>query len=580
MSQDQLRSAIDAIRTQLQAELEAQLETVDRVQHEAVEAARRAADAEAHERWAVQLEQVRADWASRLETELAAAAAEADRRTVAECTRARLETEQTAAESIAQIKQQSAADIERARGEFLAARADADAARAEAGKARADAETIQADLEKARAEAAEARADLERVQADAADARAALDTMRAEAERAEAELETVGAALEKTRADAQASIGDERARTEGALAAAHARIEALERDRAQDGERAAVLESELAGLRTQMELERNGLTAALQAERERVGRMSGELLDARSALERERSGARDLAQSPPPAPLVNAADARVSERQSQLAIVERLLDSVHAMSRAQSLTDVLAALVAGAAAEVPRAAMFIVNGDALQGFKASGFDESAVASRGPAHGQGALAEAIATRIAVPVSSANSPAFAALPADRAGLAVPIGVGGRAVAVLYADDVSEGEPAAPASWPEAVQILCAHAAAALSHLTALRTTQAMRLRAAGPQAGSRGQASEDDQAARRYARLLVSEIKLYNEAAVRLGREKRDLLLRLRPELERARRLYDERVPAGVAARGVYFQQELVQTLADGDPSLLGNPAVHS
>jgi hypothetical protein len=69
-------------------------------------------------------------------------------------------------------------------------------------------------------------------------------------------------------------------------------------------------------------------------------------------------------------------------------------------------------------------------------------------------------------------------------------------------------------------------------------------------------------------------LVSEIKLYNEAAVRTGREKRDLLSRLRPEIERARRLYEERVSPSIAARGAYFQQELVHTLADGDQALLG------
>jgi hypothetical protein len=88
------------------------------------------------------------------------------------------------------------------------------------------------------------------------------------------------------------------------------------------------------------------------------------------------------------------------------------------------------------------------------------------------------------------------------------------------------------------------------------------------------GEPGAGSDDDQAARRYARLLVSEIKLYNESAVRAGRERRDLLQRLKPEIERARRLYDERVASSITSRDLYFQQELVQTLADGDRSLLG------
>ena len=85
------------------------------------------------------------------------------------------------------------------------------------------------------------------------------------------------------------------------------------------------------------------------------------------------------------------------------------------------------------------------------------------------------------------------------------------------------------------------------------------------------------AEDGDSARRYARLLVSEIKLYNEVAVQIGRQKRDLLARLKPEIDRARNLYFQRISPAVDSRGALFQQELVQTLADGDASLLGNPA---
>jgi hypothetical protein len=81
-------------------------------------------------------------------------------------------------------------------------------------------------------------------------------------------------------------------------------------------------------------------------------------------------------------------------------------------------------------------------------------------------------------------------------------------------------------------------------------------------------------EDEDAARRYARLLVSEIKLYHEAAVNEGRRNRNLLERLRPEIERAQHLYEERVPVQVRLKGDFFGQELVRTLAGGDPTLLG------
>jgi hypothetical protein len=81
-------------------------------------------------------------------------------------------------------------------------------------------------------------------------------------------------------------------------------------------------------------------------------------------------------------------------------------------------------------------------------------------------------------------------------------------------------------------------------------------------------------DDEDAARRYARLLVSEIKLYHEAAVTQGRRDRNVLERLRQEIDRARRLYDERVPPAILARTDYFNLELVRTLANGDATLLG------
>jgi hypothetical protein len=76
------------------------------------------------------------------------------------------------------------------------------------------------------------------------------------------------------------------------------------------------------------------------------------------------------------------------------------------------------------------------------------------------------------------------------------------------------------------------------------------------------------------ARRFARLLVSEIKLYNESKVREGRLEGDLYGRLREDIDRSRQMYDKRVAPPVAARYDYFHQELVNTLAEGDPVKLG------
>jgi hypothetical protein len=77
------------------------------------------------------------------------------------------------------------------------------------------------------------------------------------------------------------------------------------------------------------------------------------------------------------------------------------------------------------------------------------------------------------------------------------------------------------------------------------------------------------------ARRFARLLVSEIKLYNEQKVKEGREANDLYERLREAIDRSREMYDKRVQPSVAAKFDYFHYELVNSLGEGDVSRLGS-----
>ncbi len=76
------------------------------------------------------------------------------------------------------------------------------------------------------------------------------------------------------------------------------------------------------------------------------------------------------------------------------------------------------------------------------------------------------------------------------------------------------------------------------------------------------------------ARRFARLLVSEIKLYNEDEVERGRAERDLCTRLREDIDRSREMFEKRIPADVREGHDYFQDELIRILADGDADALG------
>ncbi|MGH9318991.1 MAG: hypothetical protein ACRD3V_03760 [Vicinamibacteria bacterium] len=78
------------------------------------------------------------------------------------------------------------------------------------------------------------------------------------------------------------------------------------------------------------------------------------------------------------------------------------------------------------------------------------------------------------------------------------------------------------------------------------------------------------------AQRFARLLVSEIKLYNETKVQQGRTSRDLYDLLRDDIERSRQLYRERVPENIRVSTNYFNDELVRILADGDEGAMGQP----
>lgn len=76
------------------------------------------------------------------------------------------------------------------------------------------------------------------------------------------------------------------------------------------------------------------------------------------------------------------------------------------------------------------------------------------------------------------------------------------------------------------------------------------------------------------ARRFARLLVSELALYNPSLVDEGRRNRDLYQRLKSGIDRSRQAYEQRFSSTVARRFDFFYEELVRTLAANDPSLLG------
>ena len=413
------------------------------------------------------------------------------------------------------------------------------------------------------------------------------------AKKLEAERAKADQALQEKLAAVRAEAGKARA---AELQAAHAQAD-------------QALQEGLAAVRAEAEQTR-------AAERQAARAKADQALQEKLAAVRAEAGKARAAE-------LQAARAKADQVQEGLAAAgekafERLLASVGALDQAASLGQVLDVLADRAAGEAPRVAVLVVQGTRVCGWRFVGFpnirdalsvdlavDESGLIGRAIREGR-----ACSGPVGPGAPAGSLPAFAASPDHRATQAVPVRVGGRVTAVVYADEAAESSERLPTSWASAIQILARHAGHCLEVLTALRVSKfadsgQLALTEPPPVAAAerppvaaakrppvaaaerppvaaaerqpvseRPPVDDTEDAARRYARLLLSEIKLYNETAVTAGREQKDLFERLRPEIERARGLYEARVSPSLRARNLYFEQELVRTLADGDPNLLG------
>jgi hypothetical protein len=130
-------------------------------------------------------------------------------------------------------------------------------------------------------------------------------------------------------------------------------------------------------------------------------------------------------------------------------------------------------------------------------------------------------------------------------------------------------SEASPAKPAGAPEAVKISTAWT----------ELTQAAEEHPAPAEAVGVTHPTEEEEKilrdARRFSKLLVSEIELYNKNSVEEGRRNRDLYQRLKKDIDRSRETYEKRFAHTVANQFDYFHEELVRTLAENDPTILGS-----
>jgi hypothetical protein len=324
---------------------------------------------------------------------------------------------------------------------------------------------------------------------------------------------------------------------------------------------------------TQLVVDLTDQMAEKQAEAARAARREAEA--AAAALASEAMAAERLAAQERLAAAREESRRADAEREANLAEASALVDGFRALDAATTLSGVLDELVRRSALHTPRVALLLRQGEQLSGWSWTGFSGAGAARAFTSPIGDAGIAGVAARTGERQTAAGRQGGGPLSTsrdDRAGLALPLRVGGDVVGVLYADNDGEGPDVVPSAWPELIEALARHAERCLESVTVRGLPELVRAGAA--ERAQRQTERQDDEAAQRYARLLVAEIRLYHEPLMNEARRERSVLRKLRPQIERAQQLYEERVSADIRSRTRYFEQELVRTLADGDPELLG------
>jgi len=275
--------------------------------------------------------------------------------------------------------------------------------------------------------------------------------------------------------------------------------------------------------------------------------------------------------------------------------LEVLTGVLEEINRGKKQSEVLNSLLQGVGEYFQRVALFVISKQEVVGWLAKGFAvEGVPAGRGkvtlPLTQENILNEVYTnqtTIIARPEDQPENDQFLqslgeALPKQM--MATPLFVRGKVAAIIYGD---QGDSLEEMTMVPMVEIMGRVAGMAVELLPLRR-----KLAEAPPKPKPPEKAEERKEVeappspetateaelkvheeAQRFARLLVSEVKLYNEVQVALGRKNRDLYQRLKDDIERSRQAYNKRFPS-LAATTDYFYEQLVKILAEGDESALG------
>jgi len=551
---DQIRAALDStaatLRERLEAELRVFSQQAERAASEEREQAAKAAAAELQQALQAAGEQHQQALTAAADERRQALNAAADERH--EALKAAAEERQQAVKAAAEA---AAAEV-RAQAEMLVA------------DVRGQAETQVAQI---RAAAQKHGEELKRAaESQIGDLRKALEDLRAQAQQQlDAARRIAQAEIEKARVEI------DRAHAEAAAAKAEAENARAEADVARAETEATKAHASQAIVKAQDAIEANKSAAAAEAEEVLIARLTA----AHAVSEKKVADAIDKSQT--------------DSHQFELSRAARLLEAVRNLDEARGLSEVLERLVQCAGHEVERAAVLLVKGERLTGWRLAGFSPKMQPARSidlSVDEAGLAGAVVKTGVAAsrPADAGDGPGLPAFAVNSDGgeearyaMALPVRVGGEVVAVLYADAPRLDAPSSDSRWPAILEVLVRHASRVLEAMTveqaaglSLPRPMARGSHTAVPGPVEHAGTGEED-AARRYARLLLSEIRMYHEPIVDAARRSGDLMSRLHGEIERARQLYEARVPASVRERGEYFDQELVRTLAGGDRTLLGS-----
>jgi len=187
-----------------------------------------------------------------------------------------------------------------------------------------------------------------------------------------------------------------------------------------------------------------------------------------------------------------------------------------------------------------------------------------------------IASTVATPEAAPVATspkAAAPAHAPAPAEH--IAPPPSAPAPAVVPPPSPQVVEQHHApAPAHQPAAK----AHEEPAMVEATEVESVPPAAGEPEGASAFDVNRLSPDEQElhrrANRVAKVSMQDIKMLRPEQVRLGRQHKDICVRLRDDIEKAHREYDRRFKPIMDHPVDYFYRWMVEILAEGDANALG------